>query len=138
AIDQNYSNALNYIGYTYAEQGIKLDEAEQLIKKAASLDPDNGYITDSLGWVYYQKGDLDKAQTQLERAYQLVNDDPTITEHLGDIYLKKGLHKKALEMYKKAVELLLGKTKDKDQEKDLGRIKEKIEQMGKKLEHNQN
>ena len=65
------ANALNYLGYTYADMGINLDEARQLIEKALQIEPDNGYITDSLGWVYYQKGDYDKAIALLIRAVEL-------------------------------------------------------------------
>jgi len=104
-IDPNNADALNYIGYTYAEQGIKLDEAMELIQKALSIKPNSGYIIDSLGWVYYQKGDYDTAIQYLEKAAGLTGDDPTINEHLGDAYLKKQQYEKALTLYEKALSL---------------------------------
>ena len=116
-INPNHAEALNYIGYTYAEQGIKLDEAMSLIKKAMKLEPKSGYIVDSLGWVYFQKGVYDKALSYLEKAAELIPNDPTITEHLGDVYLMKKEYKTAFELYKKALSL------DHPDEK---KIKEKI------------
>ena len=99
------ADALNYIGYTYAEQGINLDEAEALIKKALKLKPEDGYIIDSLGWVYFQKGNYKKAVKLLEKAVESNAEDAIIKEHLGDAYLKNNLNNKALEMYEKALEL---------------------------------
>ena len=97
AIELNPANAqaLNYLGYTYAEEGRNLDEAEKLIKRALDIEPEDGFYVDSLGWVYYQKGDYKQAVEQLERAVNLTNSDPTITEHLGDAYRKLGKIKEA-------------------------------------------
>lgn len=104
-IAPDHAEALNYIGYTYAEQGIRLDEAMRLIEKAAKLRPDSGYIVDSLGWVYYQKGQYDEAIRHLEKAAVLTPDDPTINEHLGDAFFKKERYEEALERYRKALSL---------------------------------
>ncbi|MBF0205088.1 MAG: tetratricopeptide repeat protein, partial [Desulfamplus sp.] len=101
-IDPDHSSALNYLGYTYADLGINLDEAEQLILRSLKIKPDDGYITDSLGWVYYKKGQYDKAIETLEKAMNLSSGDPTIAEHLGDAYKEKKNYLKALEAYKKA------------------------------------
>lgn len=103
AQDPKDHHALNYLGYTYADLGIHLDEAENLIRKALSLKPDDGYITDSLGWVYYQSGRYQEAVDTLEKARSLVADDPVILEHLGDAYHKIGKSEKALEMYRKSL-----------------------------------
>jgi len=119
-IEPNNADALNYIGYTYAEQGIKLDKALELIKKALKLKPESGYIIDSLGWVYYQKGSYDKAIHYLEKAADLTGDDPTINEHLGDAYLKKKEYEKALLYYEKALSLKHPKEKQ---------LKEKITEL---------
>ncbi len=97
--------AMNYIGYSYAEQGINLDEAEKLIKDAIALEPDDGYIIDSLGWVYFKKKEFDHALLNLERAHELIPDDPTIIEHLGDVFSAKGMYDDARKMYEKASEL---------------------------------
>ena len=77
---------LNYLGYTWVEQGRNLDEARIMIEKAVELRPDDGYIVDSLGWVAYRLGDFEEAVHQLERAVELVAGDPIINDHLGDAY----------------------------------------------------
>ena len=59
AADPRNANALNYLGYTYAEMGVKLDEAEALIRRALEIEPNDGFYVDSLGWVYYQRGDYE-------------------------------------------------------------------------------
>jgi tetratricopeptide (TPR) repeat protein len=104
-INPDHADALNYIGYTYAEQGIRLDEAMDLIQRALKIKPDSGYIIDSLGWVYYQQGLYHEALKHLEKAASLVPNDPTINEHLGDVYFKKKMYRKSLEMYEKALAL---------------------------------
>jgi tetratricopeptide (TPR) repeat protein len=104
-INPDHADSLNYIGYTYAEQGVKLGEAMGLIQKALKLRPDSGYIIDSLGWVYFQKGLYDEAIHHLEESAKLIPDDPTINEHLGDAYFKKKKYQEALKHYKKAVSL---------------------------------
>ena len=104
-IDPDHADALNYIGYTYAEQGINLDEAQKMIERAIELKPDNGYIIDSLGWVYYQKGQYDDALNYLNKAFALIPTDPTVAEHLGDAYFKTKQYEKSLELYNKAIKL---------------------------------
>ena len=84
--------------------GINLDEAEQLIRKALEHKPGDGYITDSLAWVYYKRGQYEKALPLLEQASSLVPDDPVILEHLGDVCAKLGLTEKARQSYRQAIE----------------------------------
>jgi len=111
--------ALNYLGYTYADLGVELDRAEELIVRALEISPNDGYYIDSLGWVYYQKGDYERAIEQLERAVSLVVDDPIIIEHLGDAYLKVGETDKALRSYRDA---LKAATEDEQVERIQGKI----------------
>jgi len=109
ALDPKNANALNYLGYTYADMGENLDEAESLIREALKYKPDDGYITDSLGWVLYKKGLFQEALIYLEKAVQLTSDDPIILEHLGDAYLKVDDIENALKYYQ---ESLRKKTED--------------------------
>ena len=81
---------LNYLGYSWVEQGRNLGEARTMIEKAVELRPDDGYIIDSLGWVAYRLGDFEEAVHQLERAVELVAGDPIINDHLGDAYWQVG------------------------------------------------
>jgi tetratricopeptide (TPR) repeat protein len=76
----------NFYGYLLAEMRKDLEFAETLIRAALQADPENGYYLDSLGWVYYQKGEYSKAVIELEKASTYVSDDPVILEHLGDAY----------------------------------------------------
>ena len=87
-LDPHHADALNYLGYSYADRGIKMDQALLLTKQAVALKPDNGYYVDSLGWAYFKSGMLTEALAELKRAAALVGDDPVIYEHLGDIYAK--------------------------------------------------
>ncbi|MDX9787594.1 MAG: tetratricopeptide repeat protein [Desulfobacterales bacterium] len=103
ALDPKHAGALNYLGYTYAEMGIELDQAETLALRAMESQPDDGYITDTLGWVYYKKGQFEKAVNVLEAAVSLVPEDPIILEHLGDAYLKVNNKKKAIELYERSL-----------------------------------
>ncbi len=93
----------NFLGYSLAERGIRLDEAQELIEKAIELDPHDGNILDSLGWVYYQQGNTEKAIQHLERANQLKENHPVILDHLGDAYAKNGRLHKALKYWKKSL-----------------------------------
>jgi tetratricopeptide (TPR) repeat protein len=83
-------HVLNYLGYSWIDQGIKLDEGMEMIKKAVQQRPDDGYIVDSLGWAYYRLGNYEEAAKQLERAIELKPEDPTINDHLGDAYWRIG------------------------------------------------
>jgi Flp pilus assembly protein TadD len=103
--DPFHVSSLNYLGYTYAEKGIHLDEAEELVKRALKFKPNDGFIIDSLGWVYFKKRKWDEALTELEKAWKLVPNDPVIGEHLGDVYVRKNQMEKALKTYRKVLEL---------------------------------
>ncbi len=81
---------LNYLGYSWVDQGVNLDEAFRMLRKAVDLRPEDGYIVDSLGWAYYKLGKYDDAVRELERAIELKPADPVINDHLGDAYWKVG------------------------------------------------
>ncbi len=81
---------LNYLGYSWIDQGVHLDDGMAMIKKAVAQRPDDGYIVDSLGWAYYKLGNYEEATKQLERAIELKPEDPTINDHLGDAYWRIG------------------------------------------------
>jgi tetratricopeptide (TPR) repeat protein len=83
-------SVLNYLGYSWIDQGMHLQEGMDMIKKAVDQRPDDGYIVDSLGWANYKLGQYDEAVEQLERAVSLKPSDPTINDHLGDAYWKAG------------------------------------------------
>ncbi len=111
---------LNYLGYSWADQGINLDKAAEMIEKAVTLKPDDGYIVDSLGWVYYLRGNYARAVELLEQAVSLVPNDPTINDHLGDAYWKAGRRNEARFQWKRALSF-------DPEEKDRITIEQKIE-----------
>ena len=100
------ARALNFIGYSYADRGIKLAEAEKLIRQALAQEPDSGAIQDSLGWVFYQRKQYVEALKWLHQAIKNMPEDPEISAHLGDVYSVQGQKKRALEYYQKALDSL--------------------------------
>ena len=93
---------LNYLGYAWSDQGENLDKALAMIEKAVRLRPGDGYITDSLGWVYYKMNRFEDAVPHLERAVELMPYDPTINDHLGDAYWRVGRHLEARFQWRRA------------------------------------
>ncbi|MQY52223.1 tetratricopeptide repeat protein [Rhodocyclus gracilis] len=95
------AQAYNALGYSFADRGIRLGEARQLIERALVLAPDDPFILDSLGWVLYQQGDLAGALSSLERAYGLRR-DPEIAAHLGEVLWKLDRREDARRIWQEA------------------------------------
>ena len=81
---------LNYLGYSWVDHGVNLEEGMRMIRRAVEQRADDGYIVDSLGWAYYRMGDFENAVKYLEQAVELKPEDPTINDHLGDAYWRVG------------------------------------------------
>ena len=96
-------DAYNALGYLYAEQGIKLDEAETLVRRALESAPKSGAYLDSLGLIYFKQGKLDAAIENLEQAIRYLPDTPEILLHLADAYLEKGLKQKAVQTLEQVI-----------------------------------
>ena len=96
---------LNYLGYSWIDQGINLERAQKMIEKAVSKRPNDGYVVDSLGWVYYRLGRYDEAVKHLERAVELRPQDPIINDHLGDAYWRAGRKLEARFQWSHAIDL---------------------------------
>ena len=112
-------HVLNYLGYSWIDQGVNLDEGMSMIKKAVQQRPDDGYIVDSLGWAYYRVGNYEEAVKQLERAIELKPEDPTINDHLGDAYWRVGRELEARFQWAHARDL-------KPEPEELPKIEEKL------------
>jgi tetratricopeptide (TPR) repeat protein len=112
---------LNYLGYSLVEKHRDLDEALGMIQRAVKGQPDDGYITDSLGWVYYRLGRYDEAVKPMLRAVELTPDDPVINDHLGDVLWMVGRHREAEFQWRRA--LSFGPADD----LDMDRIRKKLE-----------
>ncbi len=113
-------HVLNYLGYSWIDQGINLDEGMKMIKRAVDQRPDDGYIVDSLGWAYYRIGGYEDAVKNLERAIDLKPEDPTINDHLGDAYWRIGRTQEAKFQWAHARDL-------KPEPEDLPKIEAKIQ-----------
>jgi tetratricopeptide (TPR) repeat protein len=136
----NHPGALNYVGYSMAEQGTDLDEAERMITRALEQRPDDGYITDSLGWVFYMRAKplleagrdeqgralLERAIRELEHAAELTGGDPVISEHLGDAYLLLEDPRRALQFYEEALN-------QEPREGEQPKLREKLERLRREL-----
>jgi tetratricopeptide (TPR) repeat protein len=111
---------LNYLGYSWIDQGRNLKEGMAHIEKAVALKPDDGYIVDSLGWAHYMQGNFNDAVRYLERAVELKPDDPVLNDHLGDALWRVGREREARYQWDQALSL-------KPEPEDEAKIKKKIE-----------
>ena len=118
-LNPDQPNVLNYLGYGLVEQRLKLDEALSMIEQAVEARPDDGYITDSLGWVLYRLGRYEEAVAPMEKAVELRPLDPLINDHLGDVYWIVGRKREAEFQWKRALSL--------DPEEQVERIERKLE-----------
>jgi tetratricopeptide (TPR) repeat protein len=110
---------LNYLGYSWVDQGVNLEQALEMIRKAVALRPKDGYIIDSLGWAYYRLGRFEEAAAELEKAIVLSPSDPTINDHLGDAYWKTDRKLEARFQWARALE-------NKPEPEDLPKIQKKL------------
>ncbi len=131
-LNPRHARALNFLGYSLAENRVRLDEALEMIERALEVDEWNGAYLDSLGWVYYQLGRYESAREPLERAARELPRDPTVLEHLGDVYLTLGQRNSALSAWNRALDagpenpgLLRGKI-----ERELSAAAELVEEAG--------
>lgn len=96
------AHAYNALGYSLAERGVRLEEARELVEKALSLAPDDPFIMDSVGWVYFRLGQHGKAAESLRQALAL-RPDPEIAAHLGQVLWAQGLHEEARKVWQSAL-----------------------------------
>ena len=119
ADNPNFAPALNYLGYFYAERGIKLQEARRLIELALEQEPDNGHYIDSMGWVLFKMGRLKAALNYIKSSLAKLGGHPEVYEHLGDIYYAMGEHELARQAWTKSLEMESGNAE----------VKKKLEQL---------
>jgi tetratricopeptide (TPR) repeat protein len=112
-------HVLNYLGYSWIDQGTNLDDGMRMIQRAVDQRADDGYIVDSLGWAYYRIGKIEEAVKTLERAVELKPEDPTINDHLGDAYWRVGRVLEAKFQWSHSRDL-------KPEPEDLAKIEDKI------------
>lgn len=112
---------LNYLGYSYLEMNINLDEALSMIERAVAARPDSGAIVDSLGWGLYRLGRYEEAVIQMEQAVELLPIDPVINDHLGDVYWAVGRKREAEFQWRRALSF------EPETEEEANRIRRKLE-----------
>lgn len=111
---------LNYLGYSWVDQGKNMKEGTKLIERAVQLKPDDGYIVDSLGWAHYKQENYKEAVKFLERAVEIKPEDPTLNDHLGDAYWQIGREREARFQWDQALSL-------NPEPEDVDKIKGKLE-----------
>ena len=125
--DPTNASALNYLGYMLADQGVRLPEAQDLIKKAVTLDPNNYAFLDSLGWVYFHQNRLDDAEQQLKHSVEIMSTDPTIHDHLGDVYFKEGKLKEAIDQWQSSLKAWNTSSPADQQPEDIAKVQKKLD-----------
>lgn len=124
ALNPDQPQVLNYLGYSLVQKMRNLDEALDMIERAAAAQPDSGYIIDSLGWVLYRVGRYDEAVVHMERAAELMPVDPIVNDHLGDVYWAVGRKTEARFQWRRAVSFATYGTAA--EEVDVDRIRAKL------------
>lgn len=126
-LDPNNASALNYLGYMLADQNVRLDEAQDFIKRAIRLQPDNYAFLDSLGWVYFHQNRLDEAEHELTRSLQLSGKDPTIHDHLGDVYFKQGKIKDAIAQWQTSLKAMNSSSASDVEPDEMTKVQKKLD-----------
>ncbi|RZW26927.1 MAG: tetratricopeptide repeat protein [Desulfobulbaceae bacterium] len=122
-LNPDHAEALNFVGYSWADTDRNLDRALLYIEKALELKPENGYIQDSLGWVHFKLGNLERARDELLNAIKLLPDDPYLHDHLGDVYRALGQRKKAIKAYREALKYFEDEDKKAEVEKKIDALR---------------
>lgn len=120
-LNPNQPEVLNYLGYSWADKGVKLDQAYDYIMRAHQQSPQEPYIIDSVGWVLYQLGHFEKSVSYLEESIQMLPADPLINDHLGDAYWQAGRETEARFQWERAL-----KNADGQDEPFVANVKDKI------------
>lgn len=118
----NHAPSLNYLGYMWADKGVNLDRAEEMLTRAVGQEPENGAYVDSLGWLYFRQGKFELAEKYLTDATRLLPRDATVVEHLADVVAVRGQKDRAVELYRLAIEL-------DPESKDIQKLRAKISEL---------
>lgn len=124
-LEPDQPSVLNYLGYSMVEKQENLDEALAMIEKAVDQRPNEGYIVDSLGWVYYRLGRYEEAVPQMEKAVSLMPVDPVVNDHLGDVYWAVGRTREAEFQWSRALSFITDESNLEEVKPD--RIRRKLE-----------
>ncbi len=132
-LDPTNAMALNYLGYMWADKGMKLPEALKMIKKAVEEEPMNGAYLDSLGWVYFKMGEYELAEDNLRQAVNRDRTDPTVHMHLGDLYEKTGRIRLAAAQWEMSLAEFAKSSPADVEPGDIAKVQKKLETAREKL-----
>lgn len=130
-LNPDQASVMNYLGYSWVDQNMHLDEAMDLIREAVRREPNNGYYVDSLGWAHYKLGQYEKAVEELEKAVELRPEDPVLNDHLGDAYWKVERKREARFQWSHALSL---DPEPEDREQILDKLANGLQEINKKAE----
>jgi tetratricopeptide (TPR) repeat protein len=134
-IDPDNAAIQNYLGYMFADRGIKLDEAVTLLKKAVKFDPQNGAYLDSLAWAYYKQGQYTLADDYSHKAVARMGNDPTVLDHLGEIEAKSGKLQQAIVEWQKSLADYATSLPPEADPADVAKVQRKLEGARIRLAH---
>jgi tetratricopeptide (TPR) repeat protein len=127
ALNPENDQALNYLGYIFADRNIRLDEARDMVAKALSREPNSGAYLDSLGWVYFRLNKLPEAEDKLREALQYMSRDPTVHDHLAEVYFREGKIREAIAQWQSSLrEWQAGPPSDLDHA-EVAKVQKKLE-----------
>jgi tetratricopeptide (TPR) repeat protein len=138
AIDPDNAAIENDLGFMYADRGIKLDDAVDMLKKAVAFDPQNYAYLDSLAWAYYKQGQYAMAEDYERKAVLRMSDDPTILDHLGDIEVKNGKLQQAIVDWQKSLQEYSTSLVPDADPADVAKVQHKLEKGRVRLAHSGN
>jgi tetratricopeptide (TPR) repeat protein len=126
-LNPDNDQALNYLGYIFADRNIRLDEARDMIVKALQREPNSGAYLDSLGWVYFRLNKLPEAEDKLREALQYMSRDPTVHDHLAEVYFREGKIREAIAQWQSSLrEYQAGPPGDTDRA-EMAKVQKKLE-----------
>ena len=100
----DYHHAYNALGYSFADRGVRLEEAKRLIQKALEFAPEDPFITDSLAWVEFRLGNKVEAARLLRFAFAK-KPDSEIAAHLGEVLWSQGNTSEAKAIWQEGLRL---------------------------------
>jgi tetratricopeptide (TPR) repeat protein len=127
ALNPENASALNYLGYMLADQGVRLEEARDLIGKAVQRDPKNGAYLDSLGWVLYRLNRLPEAEDKLRQALEVMSRDPTVHDHLGDVYFREGKIREAIAQWQSSLKEWQASAPSEQDRAEVAKVQKKLD-----------
>jgi len=132
-LDPENAMTLNYLGYMWADKGVKLPDALKMIRKAVDIEPMNGAYLDSLGWVYFKMGEYELAEDNLRQAVNRDQTDPTVHMHLGDLYEKTGRIRLAAAQWELSLDEFAKSSPADIEPGDVAKVQKKLESAREKL-----